>query len=225
MIAPLNFTSQLILQSLYKVIKDLVVAHGYLPDADRYTDGQTAQYFRDRDAIIKEKGFCIDLFSQSSQRHKDLKDTPRIVMFLSRVFEGEIGYPGTITTKLTSEDGDSYVQGLMPGKTANVVVAIHLLSITSEQTFVLNAIYSQALGMRKSIPFKHNPEKRFWIMYNNFSDLDNPIENFTENVYFHTVPDVLITTPEIVRENIPGLKEIKTETETQNLQIDTDTIK
>ena len=62
-------------------------------------------------------------------------------------------------------------------------------------------------------------------MYNNFSDLDNPIENFTENVYFHTVPDVLITTPEIVRENIPGLKEIKTETETQNLQIDTDTIK
>lgn len=201
---------QTILRSIYEAIRKEIVSNGYLPDADLYTDSlfDTEKYFQDRSAITQTKGFWIDLFSESSARNKGMKDSVRIVLFLSRVYDGEIGAPVNVITAQDAGAAKEFRLGLLPGKASNLIFAVHLLTSTSEQTFVLNAIISNALGQRNFIPVYDNLEGQpFYIEQTSFGDLDNPMENLQEKVYYYTVPDVFLGTPKPGRE-ISAIKEV-----------------
>ena len=217
-------TDQLVIRSIYKRFNDVLAELGYRPNEDTYGEGEGERWEKDRQAIINSKGFCIDLFSESSQRHKGMKNMPRIVMFLSRVFDGEIGAPVNVIWEQDTEAGKQYVQGLTPGQSANVVIAVHLVSITSEQVYTLNSIWSHVLGIRMMIPFYTKPEKLFFTFQNNYADLDNHVENFNERAYFHTIPDCWLS-PNIPIRTIAPLKAITVEVEHKQDNLDTIEVK
>lgn len=203
-------TDKLVVRSIYTQFNRALADLGYRPNEENYSVNEGERWESDRELIIKNRGFCIDLFSESSQRSKGLKNMPRIVIFLSRVFDGEVGYPVNTVLEKNTEEGKKYVQGFLAANTANLIIAVHLLSITSEQTFLLNAIWSSVLGVRKFVPYYEDEEQRFLTYQSNYADLDNHIENFNERAYFHTIPDCILSAPAEGIEVSP-LKEIKVE--------------
>lgn len=217
---PLLKVDQLVLRSIFKAFEKHCVEHGYTLDSSLYADNEFDRYTTDRQAIIDSKGFCIDLFSESSDRYKGMKNMPRIALLLSRVYDGEIGNALTEYVR----NGDNYDKVAPTGKTANLIIAVHLISITSEQSFVLNSIYSNVLGMRTTIPYYTDADQRFFTYQTNFSDIDNAIDNIKEKVYFQTVPDAVMAQAKVIQENVVPLKQIDVDTFHGDTQLDHDTI-
>lgn len=210
---------QLVVRSIYEALRKHIIEHGYLPDTANYANNVNG-YLAARQNIITHKKFCIDIYSQSSQRFKDFKGQPRMVIFLQRVYDGEIGFPQTMVTRTTAPgEVAAYSQGIMPGKTANLIVAVHLLSITSEQTYTLNAILSNVLGQRIFLPYYNNPTERFLVEQTNYSEIDNPIENYNESAYFFTIKDARLSEPEEVR-TFPGLQSITAEIQLNTMPVE-----
>lgn len=219
----LIFTDQTILRSIFHAIREVVVGEGYLPDEKLYTDSpqDTAQWFIDKNTVKTTKGFFIDVFSESSARNKRMKDSVRIVLFLSRVYDGEIGAPARIISTQNVGAAKKYKAGFGPSKAANLIFAVHLIGSTSQQSYVLNAIISNALGTRSFIKRYDNPTELIFINQTSFGDLDNPMENLFEKVYYYTVPDIFLGD---IRDggDISEIKEITVEEEDRdNNHLDT----
>lgn len=204
----LSKVDQRVLRSIYKALRAEVVLHGYIPDEDNFTNTQVAEYNQARENIINTMGFCIDLFSQSSDRYKGLKNQPRIVLLLSRAYNGELG----LSPQYVS-NGGRVDKVLGDNLTANMIIAVHLISVTSFQHTVLNSIFSNVLGQRKYIKYydEQPGERPFFIYNSNFSDLDDPINNIMEKVYFQTVPDANMAAIEPIQPSLARLKEIDVE--------------
>jgi hypothetical protein len=212
---PLILVDQIILRTLYTAFKEQIVAHGYAVDEDLYTDSPAdiARWNADIAEIDRVKGWHIDLYSESSARHKGMKKHPKIILFLNRVFDGDIGSPQTNTVPDPDNPG-KFIQQMIPGKSSNLIFAIHLQSVTSQQGFILNAILSNTIGQRKNFEFwgGNFPGRRFWAIQTSFGDLDNSQENIIEKAYFYTVPDIFLGSPVTIRENISPIKQITVET-------------
>lgn len=211
-------TDQRIIRSIYLNVRKHIIEHGYYPDTSVYTDLkdplQVADFNNKIKGIISTKGFYIDVYSESSARNKGKKEAPRIVMFLSRVYEGEIGAPPNMIMADPINLGN-YRSGALPGRASNIVLAVHLISSNSEQHFKLNSIISNVLGQRAYIELYDAAadELPFYVYQTSFADLDDPTENITEKVYFYTVPDVYLGDITVHRDNIKPIKEIRVDIE------------
>lgn len=202
-----------IARSFYHALRKHVVEHGYLPDETQYEDTNAdiirwQQEIKNIDII---KGFHIDMFSESSARHKGMKNTPRMIIFLSNVFDGDIGAApdGILGRSLT--DPTQYRTGYLPGQSSHLVFALHLMGIDSKQSSVLNAIRANVLGQRGFIPHYDQvrfPDKHIFYRQTSFADLDNPQENILEKVYYYEVPDVFMGDEVVTRDNVSPIKEI-----------------
>lgn len=212
---PLLQTDQIIARSIYHALREHVVEHGYLPDEDDYGDSasEAARWNQDVALIDATKGFHIDMFSESSARHKGMKNTPRIIIFLSNQFDGDIGAPPAGVLGRSITDPTKYRYGGLPSKSTSLVFAIHLMSINSKQSSILNSILANVLGNRAFIKYYNNlyPTQRLLCVQTSFADLDNAQENILEKAYFYRVPDVFLGAEKIIREDVSPIKEITLE--------------
>src|SRR5690606_1258207 len=156
----LRFLDRLILRSIFHKLRQYTIDLGYFPDISQYGDNPTPAQIADYKAqllqIKNDKGFYIELFSESSSRHKGEKECPRIVVSLDRSFNGEIGAPPNQIIK--NEGLGTYSKGALPGQSANIIVAVYLISHNSEQTYILNGIKDNVIGERNYISFYGLPE-------------------------------------------------------------------
>lgn len=202
-----------IARCFYHALRKHVVEHGLLPDETLFEDthadiARWAQEIKNIDII---KGFHIDLFSESSARHKGMKNTPRMIIFLSNVFEGDVGAPPEGILGKSLSDPTAYRTGYLPGQASNLVFALHLMSIDSKQSSILNSIRANVLGQRGFIDHydqERFPGKKIFYRATSFADLDNPQENILEKVYYYEVPNVFMGDEVVTRPNVSPIKEI-----------------
>jgi hypothetical protein len=207
---PLLGTDRILARSVYHILRKHVVAHGYLPDEKLYMDTEVDRWNADIAQIDATKGFHIEMFNESSARHKGMKDNPRIIIFLSNIFDGEIGAPPEGILGPSTIDPTKFRSGYLPGQSAHLVFAIHLMSINSQQSSVLNSILSNVLGERRFIPYYDDPLQlpKIFIRRTSFSDLDNAMENILEKAYYYQISDVFLGAETITNDNVSPIKEI-----------------
>lgn len=211
-----------ITRSIYKAFEKKVIELGYLPDISTFPD--TAQgdldFLAAKEAIKQDKGFYIDVFSHSSARAKFEKECPRIVLFLSRVFEGEIGAPSSKMWQLDLTSS-TYKAGIVPSQSSNLIFALHILSNKTNQDVLLTSILSNVTGgSRGFIEFYDEPGRRFFLKHTSYNDLQDPMENIIEKAYFYTVTDIWMADTIILPGSLKPIKEIKVEIKTDTGDVD-----
>ena len=202
-------------RSVFHAIRKRVVELGYLPDIDLYGEGtpEFMRYEADQQIIQNTKGFFIEVFGVGSPRSRYEKKAPRIVINISKVYEGDLGAPpGAIHIRQTIEGVSSYRQGILPSQSSNIILSVHLLSKKSNEEILLNSILSDVIGQRGYLDFNDEPGRKFFIKQNTFNDLDDPIENFIEKAYTYLIPDVYEADIKITNANVSPIKEITIET-------------
>lgn len=195
-----------VVTSIFKHIQDEVIAHGYMPNPALYGDTQTdaQNYYAARQTVKVTQGFEIEVFNNSSARRKAEKKSPRIVIYQSRTYAGEIGAPIHAILVNDTEVGGQFKSGFMPQMASSVVVAIHLISAVSNQFSILNSILGNVIGQRQYLPLYDIDqnvylEKRFLAEQTSFNDADDPLEGVFEKIFFYTVPDVYLSPMSNVR--------------------------
>lgn len=225
----LNLTTQRIVRSVYKKVVGILVEEGYWIDEEiknypNTNEGET-QFQSDLAQIKQNKGFAIEPFSQGSSQSKGQRSTPRIVILLKRTLEGNIGNPPNPSPMADLVDPEVR-NWVIPSPTSMMVhLNIHLISSTSEQTYILEAIIQKAFGARKFIPYydAENGENFFIKQYNYFDVID-PVEGEEEKVYCYEVNDVYLSYGEIVQPNIAKIEEITVEIGLNDKKSEGDTI-
>lgn len=202
MTQPLIQWDTVIVSSIYKNIQNEVIAQGYMPDVNTFgtTQAEAVRYLASRQTVIGSLGFEIEVFNDSSARRKAKKQSPRIVIYLSKTYPGDIGAP---THSIISNDvnisGPKFTAGIMPQQATNLSIAIHLISSVSKQKSILSSILANSIGQRKYLPY--------WDLVDNVSidrppflaeqisciDADYPVEGVFEKIYNYTVPDIYLS--------------------------------
>lgn len=212
----LILADQKIVRSIFHALRNYAIELGYYPNMSDYPNLKTpeaiAAYKARLNNIRNTKGFYIDFFSESSARNKGEKIAPMIVVSLDRSFNGDIGAPPEMI--MAGEIEGTFRNGTMPGRAANLIIAVYLISHNSTQTYVLNGIKDNILSERGYIPFYDDPTlDPIYAYRTGYYNLDDPTENITERAYLYTVPDVYLGATKINRDNIQPIIEIKTEIE------------
>ena len=180
-------------RSIYHALRKEVVRLGYLPDIELYPEtNQGNEDFRlAKEVIATTKGYFIDLFGHSSARAKFDKKCPRIVVFMSRIYEGDIGAsPAKIWAK--DPENNKYKSGQVPAQASNLIFAIHILSNKTSQDVLLNRIVSNVLGQKGFVKYYDEPESDFFIFNSSYNDLEDSQENIIERAYYYTVKDIFM---------------------------------
>lgn len=210
-------------RSIFHALRKKVVELGYSPNIDLYgnTPADKIAFDAASLAIRNIKGFVVELYSESSARSKYAKDNPRIVVSVSRVYNGDVGAPpGLIHIPQTINGVLSYKSGILPSQSSNIVFSIYLLSKKTKEEILLNDVLSKVLGTRKYIPYYDNPTEHFFIQQTTFNDLDDTIENIMEKAYTYTVSDIYIADTEIITPVVAAISEITLEVKELNISPD-----
>lgn len=189
-----------VVDSIFKHIQKVTINSGYMPDVDTFGDTEldANNYQVALDAIQADKGFYIEVFNQSSARRKAAKKTKRIVIYLSRVYDGEIAAPIHAIIDNDKTEGGKFKSGFLPTKSAMLVIAIHLISAVENEFYTLNAIIARTLSQRAYLTYWDKPTNTFipdqWFIceQTSYNDLDDALEGVFEKVFYYTVSDIYL---------------------------------
>lgn len=201
-------TDQIVIRSIAHAIRNHVIEHGYYPNVNDFGDTPTdvALFKGQLDLIQRNKGFYVEVFSESSARNKGTKVAPRIVVDLDRTYVGEIGAPPNQLFKTSS---NRWRSGSLPGRAANISIAVYLISHNSKQHYVINSIKDNVLGQRGFIPIYNDPNaKPFYVYQTGFYNNSDPAENITDLSYIYIAPDIFLGDNQIHRDDIKPIQEI-----------------
>lgn len=204
---PLSNIQEIIERSIFETIRQELVDKGYLPDITLFPDTIAGEqgYITAMGAIVTSKGFCIDIFNESSNFDKGQKNNPRIVIKSGSFLAGELG--GN-PTEYYIDKGDHYTSKITPPQTSNFYINIHLVAKSIEQVRVLNSILTLCLPKRKYLKWYTDPTSTFFIMNINYFELDDNNIGINEKVYVYEIPDCWDMEDITVRENIAKMVEI-----------------
>lgn len=198
---PLSDIQELIERSIFEAIRKEVTDKGYLPDITLFPE--TAQgasdYFLEIPGIIANKGFIIEVVNESSNFDKGIKSVPRIVIKTGSFLSGDVG--GDPLGYFERSD-IGYNAKITPPQTSNYYLEIHLVSNTTEQERILNAILSLVLPKRKYLKFYNNLNKSFFIRHINFSEMDDTDHGIIQKVNYYEIPDCWEHEDIITRTNV-----------------------
>lgn len=184
-------------RSIFEAIRKVLVTEGYIPDItdiSKYPvpldNTSQANWDADLKQIQAAKKFAIEAFGHGSSEAKGPKKVPRIAIISRRTLPGDIGSPlqGVIITD--PNNAQKIVSLPLPISSSNFQIDVHLVSDTSAQDRVLNAVLSKAIGMLRWLQYEDFPEDRFFIRQYNYYDLPDAIEGIEEKVYSYEIPDV-----------------------------------
>lgn len=210
----LSTAQQVIERSIFEKIRLELVDKGYLPNITSYTNDAAGQiaYNSAIDTIVQTKGFAIELFSTGTNKAKQVKKVPRIVMKSGSFLPGALG--GS-PSRIYEDQGTSYKALVTPPQTVDYYINFHLVSENIEQERVLAAILALSIQRRGYITRIDDATKSFFAKYLNYYDGDNVDEGITEKIYAYEIPDCWDTEDIVVEATVAKLAEITLETNVQ----------
>lgn len=175
--------------------------------------------------IILQKGYCIELFGNSTSSKKYIKKIPRIVIRVGQSLPGSLG--GSPDIFYTPENGDelnpdTFVRKVLPPQTTDIGFDIHLVSNTAQQARVMHSLVSLALPKRGYVKFYNDITQSFYVENYSYRNLDNNIEGLNEDIYMYTANDVYETIDRTVGNNVKPINEITVETKEGEVDDNTD---
>ncbi len=208
-----------VVNSLFKHIQKEVIVRGYMPDINTYGDSEAEaiRYNQDVLTIQADKGFDVKVFNQSSARRKAEKKSTRIVMYVSRIYDGEIAAPIHAIIANDKTVGGNFKSGFLPTKASSLVIAIHLISDTDRRFYALKSIIGVVLAQRAYVTYWNSdtdlfyPDRFFLAEQTSYNDLNDALEGVFEKVFYYTVPDIYQSDMQTITEISP-IKQIKIQT-------------
>jgi len=204
---PLSDIQELLERSVFHRIRKVCVDKGYLPDITTYTKNEAGQIAYDIaiSAIVTSKGFAIEVFSNSNQEVKDVKKLPRIVLNSQDFMPGALG--GANTRYYEKQISGSYKKMVRPPQSSDYTFNVHLISETTKQARILNAIVALALPRMGYIPLYNDATRNVFTHVISSSDLTDQQNGINERVYRYEIPDIFETEDYSI-EDIAAIKEI-----------------
>lgn len=184
-------------RSLFRALRLIAVAEGYLPDITNtglygshpYTAANQLAWDNALIAIAAgPKGFAIEIFNHSQT--KGVKVVPRIAIIPRRTLPGDIGGPMQPYTTNDPNNPASMVNVSLPLESSNFFYDIHLISNSAAQDRVLHGILKKAFGEKKYLPYYDDLSELFFIRQTSDFDLPDPSEGIKEQVYTYEIPDL-----------------------------------
>ena len=178
-----------IFSSLLRVAKDVYGVS--LNPNDYVNDSDDTRFNEDKEAIIQNKGFFVDLFGAGNNQSKGMKDPPRISIVTQGFIPGEVG----IQSSMIEDVEGGFKLSEFPNETINQYIDIHLEANLQEHIRILHMIMFQALPKRGYIvpygspkPFSGNIFIEA-VTFGDFSDLQNGV---IHKIYTYSIKDAII---------------------------------
>jgi hypothetical protein len=192
----LSNLQQRVERSIFEAIRLILVAEGYIPDiADTGTFGTEPFSAANQvawDAAlatrVAAKGFAVEEYNHSLE--PGTRKVPRIAIIPRRSMPGDLGSPNQPFYQASPIDPKTLVGVKLPLETTHFYFDIHLVSGSTAQGRVLNAVVGKALGNKKYIPYYDDPGSLLFIRQYNYYDIPDPIEGQEEKIYAYEVPDL-----------------------------------
>jgi len=178
-------------RSLFEAIRLELVAKEYLPDiSDTITYPDTQVGWTAWEAAIKAvvtaKGFAIELFSTGSPEGKGIKKVPRIVINSGNFLPGALGGD---PRRFFSDETTHHKSLVTPPQTTDFYVNFHLVSNSTAEARVLNALLALSIPRRGYLSWYNDSTEKFFTRYLNYYDQGNVDEGVIEHVYAYEIPD------------------------------------
>lgn len=224
-------TQELIERSIYHNLRYTTVAAGYIPDITNYdienpdinvAIAENTRFETDLKAIVTDKGFAIELFSNGpSQQRGELK-VPRIVLETESFLPGEIGLD---TTKNYSKNQDgtfTAYDNTWLTQTSDFYFQLRLLSNSAKQQRILNGIMLQTLPRKGYMRWVGDTELRttgnLFINFVSHAEFNHTEEGIIEKVYRYEIKDVNEIDPVALQETIAAIQSIDPDSININIQ-------
>lgn len=200
--------------STYTRILEVLVANGYAPDirdTTAFPDNQAGMhaYKSAKEAIIADKGFCIDLFNMSNPDYKGNKDLPRIVLIFDDPIPGEIGGFGGVQYM----PGAPYTPIQQSPNLSDIPFGVYLVSLNAKQRRVLIGAISVALPTKGYIELVDHlgfgTGLNVFVEMSATATIPGAKDGVLERVYRYTFKDLLMTDIVKVLPDVSPLEEIK----------------
>jgi len=206
---PLSNTAEVVQKSFeFELYKKLVV-EGYLPDRVTYED-DVAGYKAAKAAIATQKGFAIELFGHGSERDREIKEVPRILVSGNGFHVGSVGgdFGGGSRFDVAS---DEYKKLKYTGTSSIYRIEITLISQNSFQDRLLESIRQSVLANLTFIPLLGNEGQLMPITYGFVRENNDYSRRLIQRTYIYEALDVAEQTPEELTLGISKLKQINVE--------------
>lgn len=183
---PLSNIQERVERSLEIVLHDALVIHGYTPDRYVYANNP-AGYTAALASIKASKGFAIELFGHGASHDRDVKKVPRIVITGQGFYPGDTGNAFGPSYLDMGTHFEKQSEGLM---FSNYRFEITLLSNSTAQDRILEAIRQAVLPNLGYIKLYDNPTEKFLIEYGLFRQNPDLIQGIIEKVYTYEAKDL-----------------------------------
>lgn len=220
---------KIVTDTIFETIRELLVEKGYIPEVTDIPNIESSDpvlakaaidiYQTRMDAVIAQKGFCIDLKPYGSNHDKGEKKVPRIVIDVHQFLPGTLGNDTTPNYEL-HESGTYYIRTRSYSLLSNLTFCVYAVGNTAEHMQTMNHLIMQALPYRGYMkPTTEDdllPSNNFFTILRDKGHTPELPEGILERYYIYEIPDL----EEIERVFIPGqvalIEEITLNIETQS---------
>lgn len=205
---------ELIERSIYTLLREELVAQGFLPDIKLYA-GDTAGYNSALEAIKDANGFATEIFGTGSTFKKYQEKVPRIVIRNEATLPGDIGAGPELDFYNNSEDSSLLDIYMLPPQSHDYVINIQSVYKTSKVDRIHQDIIMGILPERGYVQLYNSEDvlAKFFIIFDSAlaePDLEKGIE--TRDFVF-IVKDRWLRTPRLQNEGVAKITQITIDNE------------
>lgn len=199
-------SQEIIERSVFEAVMKVAVKMGYsLNPADYQTKSKanTAKFQKDKEKIIEDKGFYIELYGFGNNQSKGQRTPPAITMTSRGFISGDVGLQKEIIDRVE----DRYIVSEVPYESIDQYLDIHLVVNKQNHLRLLQQILNTALPNRGYIkpyteafpPFEGN----IFIELSNFYSLPELNVGVMDHVYQFLIKDTLLEIISTDKEYVP----------------------
>jgi hypothetical protein len=226
---------KIVTDTIFETLREKLVDAAYLPEVTDIPNLESsdpdlakvaiATYQTRLDAVVNQKGFCIDLKPYGSNHDKGEKKVPRIVIDVHQFLPGTLGND-TIPNYELHESGTYYVRTKSFSLLSNLTFCVYAVGNTAEHMQTMNHLIMQALPyrgyMKPTTEEDLLPSNNFFTILRDKGHTPELPEGILERYYIYEIPDL----EEVERIYLPGtiarISEITLNLENQDLIIETE---
>lgn len=199
-------------RSIFECIRLISVDAGYTADiADLENTQEDYDTYQAAMVDIRtEKGFAVEIFSNSSVEAKAERKSPRIVINTRRALNGDLG----THLKEYKLNGETYDLVKHPFTSSDFQIDIHLVSSKAKQDRVLASILAASLSTRNYIDFydsETNPKEKFFVLQVSDRYANDYTQGVRERIITYAVKDMYLAPSVVIAEGIAKIQEITIE--------------
>lgn len=223
---------KIISDTIFHSIREILIADGWYPDAKSIPNYDSndinlakaakVTFENQKNNIVDNKGFCIDLLGYSSNQYKDIKKVPRIVVDIHQFLPNDIGTDTKVYyEKAEIESTEVYLRKRTNPLLSDLDFTIYIEGINSNQIIVMNEIVNRAIPYKGYIkPLNEEsllPYNNYFVHLIDKGRSSELLEGIMERFFSYRITDIMEIPENILSDYISKITEIDLETKTEEV--------